>query len=290
MILRAIVPALLFLAFSACKRDAGPDFAQAIDSAQHQKDLSQVARELDQALVDHPDMDGGRWYGQLAKKSVSMGRSRDAEIFYLRAIRDHHGSEHTPENLAGLSELYRVYLNYDMASQAICCALKERGARDKDGKECCPDTFKDTDMALLGLREKVFDATSGRIDAQQARHYIALCQVRALLEPEDPRCADHLNEAAKVAKAIRAFPLSFELYDWIITDYGKTPIGAKAMFLKAFTLENDLQDLDAARVAYEEFLKSWPKDDFADDARLLLENLGKDPEELIRQFQQQSTQ
>lgn len=290
MVMRLLFPFLFVLGFAACKRDNGPDFTQAIENIQNQKDLTRVTVELEQALIEHPDLDGGRWFGLLARKAVDLSRSREAETLFLRAIRDHSDSDHTSNNLAGLSDLYRVYLNYDLASQAICCALKERGARDEDGKACCPDTFKDTDVALLGLRETVFDANSGRIDTQKARHYIALCQVRTLLQPEDPRNADHLNEAAKVAKSIRAFPVSIDLYDWIITDYAKTPYGPKAMFLKAFTLENDLRDLEAARNTYETFLKTWPNDEFADDARILLDNLGKDPEELIRQFQQQAVQ
>jgi inosine/xanthosine triphosphate pyrophosphatase family protein len=38
---------------------------------------------------------------------------------------------------------------------------------------------------------------------------------------------------------------------------------------------------------YELFLQKYPDNDFADDARISIENLGKTPEELIKQFEEQ---
>jgi len=277
---------LSLLIWSSCKRSSGPDFTEMIEGVRSQKDLIQVTKALDEAMVSYPEADGGLWYGKLAGQARSISRTRDAETLYIRALRDYASSTSSLENFAGLSELYRAYLEYDLAAETICCTLRERGEKGSF-EACCPSGFGSIDQALTTLRAGVFDTLSGRIDSQKARHYIALCQTRALLHPEDPSCADHLNEAAKVAKSIRAFPVSLELYDWIITDYLQTPYGPKAMFLKGFTLENDLQDIEGARLAYEEYLKAWPKDDFADDARILLDNLGKDPSELIRQFQQQ---
>jgi hypothetical protein len=278
--------AMSLLIWSSCKRSAGPDFTEMIDGVKSQKDLIQVTRDLGVAMEAHPEADGGLWYGKLARQALRISRTRDSEALYIRALRDYGSSASTLENFSGLAELYSVYLEYDLAAQAICCGLSGRGETGDYG-DCCPTGFPAIDQALTNLRADVFDVESGRIDSQKARHYIALCQIRALLQPEDTSAADHLNEAAKVAKSIRAFPVSLELYDWIITDYLQTPYGPKAMFLKAFTLENDLNDLESARIAYEAYLKSWPQDDFADDARILLDNLGKDPSELIRQFQQQ---
>lgn len=54
-----------------------------------------------------------------------------------------------------------------------------------------------------------------------------------------------------------------------------------------FVYENDLNDLENAKQTYEAFLQKYPNDpDFADDAQMALKNLGKSPEELIKEFEQ----
>jgi TolA-binding protein len=58
------------------------------------------------------------------------------------------------------------------------------------------------------------------------------------------------------------------------------------MFLKAFVYEDQLHDLNKAKKYYEEFLEKYPDSDFADDARISLQNLGKSPEELIKEFEE----
>jgi TolA-binding protein len=65
-------------------------------------------------------------------------------------------------------------------------------------------------------------------------------------------------------------------------DYEKTP---SVLFLKAFVYEDQLRDLDHARMYYEEFIEKYPGSDFADDAEMSLKNLGKTPEELILEFE-----
>ena len=58
--------------------------------------------------------------------------------------------------------------------------------------------------------------------------------------------------------------------------------------LSAFTLDNDLKRFEEARTLYEEFLERYPQNEFSDDARFLLENLGKDEEEIIRSFEKKN--
>ena len=52
--------------------------------------------------------------------------------------------------------------------------------------------------------------------------------------------------------------------------------------------ENNLGDLNAAKSIYEQFLEKYPDDEFADDAAVSIKNLGKTPEELIKEFEEQA--
>ncbi len=53
------------------------------------------------------------------------------------------------------------------------------------------------------------------------------------------------------------------------------------MFLMAFAYENYLKDTEKAKQAYEAFLKKYPENQLARDAKFSLDNLGKSPEEVM---------
>lgn len=57
-----------------------------------------------------------------------------------------------------------------------------------------------------------------------------------------------------------------------------------ALFLRGFVLEN-LNDQKGAKVAYQEFIDKYPNHNFVDDAQSAINNLGKTPEELIKEFE-----
>jgi hypothetical protein len=54
------------------------------------------------------------------------------------------------------------------------------------------------------------------------------------------------------------------------------------LFLKGFALENEFYRTEDARKTYESFLTKYPQDSLADDVKMLLQNLGKRPEEIIQ--------
>ena len=70
-------------------------------------------------------------------------------------------------------------------------------------------------------------------------------------------------------------------------DYAKTPV---AMFVKGFVYETQYGNEEAARKAYEEFIKAYPDSELVNDAKASIENLGLTPEELIRKFEQQNAE
>jgi TolA-binding protein len=55
----------------------------------------------------------------------------------------------------------------------------------------------------------------------------------------------------------------------------------EAMFLSAYTLENNIQDYTAAKARYEQFLVKYPKGELADDAKFSMEHMGESADELL---------
>lgn len=146
---------------------------------------------------------------------------------------------------------------------------------------------KTNDTTPTGIIEKL---TASRIEnpdqyginKAESIKYVDACEAFALSAPEDPRSPEFLFDAAEIAKLLKTYDKALGIYDWLIDkypNYAKTP---SALFIKAFTLENELGKQEEAKAAYEMFLEKYPEDDFADDAKFSLDNIGKSPDEVLK--------
>lgn len=136
------------------------------------------------------------------------------------------------------------------------------------------------DSLLKEYGIRMFNDSIYRLDENIARLYVDASEAAVMAQPDLPNAPEYLHRAAETARTLRDIPKAISLYDWIINRYGDTPRGATALFLKAFTYDNDLKDFEKARTYYEEFLAKHPNNEFAESAKFLLENLGKSDEQL----------
>lgn len=65
---------------------------------------------------------------------------------------------------------------------------------------------------------------------------------------------------------------------------------SSVLFLIGFTYDNDVRDYDSAKQYYSLFLEKYPDHQLANDTKILIQNLGKSPEELIREFEAKNAQ
>jgi outer membrane protein assembly factor BamD (BamD/ComL family) len=75
------------------------------------------------------------------------------------------------------------------------------------------------------------------------------------------------------------------LFDQYLNDYPDHPKAPMCLFFKAFIYENLIRNLDKARETYLLFIEKYPSDDFTNDAKLALMNLGKSPDMIVREFE-----
>jgi len=81
---------------------------------------------------------------------------------------------------------------------------------------------------------------------------------------------------------------AIELFDRLMVEYPDYEKVPECLFMKAFIYDNNLQEYDKAKEVYLEFLEKYPDDEFADDARASINNLGKSLEEIIREFEEKN--
>jgi len=103
--------------------------------------------------------------------------------------------------------------------------------------------------------------------------------------PDDSLSPVYLFKASDVSMNLYRPSETIKILDTILIrypDYEKTPT---ALFLKAFIYEDQVKNYDRARKYYQMFIDKYPDNEFADDAQMSLDNLGKSPEELIKSFE-----
>lgn len=205
-----------------------------------------------------------------------------------KAIRDYFDNENTPNAVLLLESIYEEKLKDKMASSILLQAAAENFpdlAKQKPSVASVQSSgLAPAAQRLDAVARAMYPDTTGRIDLRRANDFITGASLFALVSPEDAQSPALLYKAAETARTIQAFSKAIELYDWLIEKYPNFENVAQAMFLKGFTLDNDLRRLEEARQVYEDFLAAYPQDDFADDARFLLDNLGKTDEEIIQSF------
>jgi outer membrane protein assembly factor BamD (BamD/ComL family) len=105
--------------------------------------------------------------------------------------------------------------------------------------------------------------------------------------PNDTLAAKYLFNAANLSMNMGSSAKSIEFFNQFIEKYPDNPRTAVCMFFKAYIYENQLKNLDKAKEIYLQFIDKYPDSDFAKDARMAIKNLGKSPDEIVREFEEQ---
>ncbi len=107
--------------------------------------------------------------------------------------------------------------------------------------------------------------------------------------PKDERAPEMLFKAATINNSLFLFEQAVHLYKQLYTEYPEHKKAAVSLFLSAFISENYLHNLDRAKADYTEFLAKFPKHELTKDVMFSIAHLGKSDEELIREFEKDST-
>lgn len=154
-----------------------------------------------------------------------------------------------------------------------------------------PEQTVDFEQSLLQIDKEMTDTNGVVVDVDKANAFIKTAEEYAIsVQTTQPdKYAELLLKAAGVAKSIGNSTKALELYATVADKLPQHPKAPMALFMEGFILENDRGDTAMARVKYQDFLKKYPNDpDFVDDAQNALKYLGKSPEEMIKEFEEQN--
>ena len=154
----------------------------------------------------------------------------------------------------------------------------------------CTSPHEKLQSEIKSLEDSLFSDATKMIDKEMANDLIGKYVEFADNFPDDQEAAPTLFKAGDMAMNLNMAQKAIDIFDRILNDYPDYEKAPQSLFLKGYVYENDFRDLETAKMIYEEFLVKYPDDDFADDAAISIRNLGKSPEELIKEFEEKANQ
>jgi len=97
---------------------------------------------------------------------------------------------------------------------------------------------------------------------------------------------EYLFKAGEIAMGANLTVEAIRYLTTLYDEYPRYKNRAYGLFLLGFVQENQANNLDEAKRIYEQFLVEFPGHEMADDAKASISNLGKSPEQIIREFEQ----
>ena len=153
---------------------------------------------------------------------------------------------------------------------------------------CGPSQEKDA-ANIKNAEDTLFAAKEGFIDRTKALELVDMYVNYADTYPADSMAVEYLFKGAEFCLNLGEGERAIALYDRVINEYPDFRKVPECLFLKGYVYENYLGDLEQAKAIYTEFIEKYPDNEFSDDAAISIQNLGKSPEELIKQFEEQQT-
>jgi outer membrane protein assembly factor BamD (BamD/ComL family) len=103
--------------------------------------------------------------------------------------------------------------------------------------------------------------------------------------PTDSLSPVYLFKAANLTITEGDGNKALSLLDQFVQKYPGHPKAPVCAFFKGYVYENVLKNMDLAKENYLIFIEKYPNDVFVKDARMAVKNLGKTPEQMIKEFE-----
>ncbi|MBK8808006.1 MAG: tetratricopeptide repeat protein [Bacteroidales bacterium] len=107
--------------------------------------------------------------------------------------------------------------------------------------------------------------------------------------PEEPIVHEITHKAAMLAMDFGASANAINLFEKYLENEPDEEKQAQTLFYMGFIYENQVYDLVNADVYYRKVIEKFPNSSIAPNVKVLLENLGKEPEEFIKKEEADSS-
>ena len=151
----------------------------------------------------------------------------------------------------------------------------------------CKDAKKEAAITAIKASELSLTKDLTKIDPKAANDLIKQYDDFIAAYPKDTLAASMMFKAADMSRGIGAFGKAIKYWGDVGEFFPNSRRVADAMFLQAFTFENDLGDKDQAVRYYKKFLEKYPTNEFAKDAKKAIDQIDIPMEQLVKKFDEQ---
>ncbi|HMO38347.1 MAG TPA: tetratricopeptide repeat protein [Saprospiraceae bacterium] len=279
---------LLLISLTACQNEQKQQqqaigrLAQALDK-QFEVGQAEALLTLYEVYLQKYGADEAYQYDK-ARLMSRLGQHEPATRLLLEWLQTYPTSARAPEAALLLAAVYEEKLQAYEAARSVYQMAQQVYSADETLQARTKTEWGTFDERMQQLRAQVFNERTGRVNAQAAQEFIWSAEVLATFLPKDTRAPELLFQAGDVAGAMGDYAQCLQLFERINEQYPAYEKSAQVLFMRAFTLDDRLGQLEAAKELYEAFLEKYPDDELAASARFSLENLGKSEEEIIQEF------
>ena len=280
--MKKIIPFLIMTFFLSCSNgDMSTKIAE-LEKAHAETPTTEIKKELLASYTTYLNelKDDANSYSQFAHKKamleMDLNQYDNAGLTLTAAIQSHPAGANSSENISLLSSVLVNHIHAENFEAAI------------DGfKKLYPDPANEKSTfspIIKSLGETMMDTKTGSRDRLKVRNFISLARIQAGIIKNDDEAQKSLFSAAEMSNSIKNYKQTLAIYNYILThhnDFSKAPT---ALFLKGFTYDEHLKDLEEAKKYYTEYLEKHPEGGYAESAQASLKNLGKTAEEIIESF------
>lgn len=265
----------------------------AIDKEASPEKIKELIGKYKEYINTNPEDEemNGRYSYRAASRHLQSNNPSAAIKLLDDAIKIYGSSSITPNNLFLLANTYGTKFKQAALADTYYQALLE-GFPDNEYAEKAKGLIKKSkslDTKINEIKDDIFtDSTQTRVDPRKARKLTELYKLYCSVLPDAPNTPEYLYNTYNVANSARMFNDAAFAAERLYKKYPSHEKAATAMFLSAFVYENNLRDLDKAKVIYGEFIKKHPNNEFTSSAKVALENLGKPADEMLKNIQQQN--
>ncbi len=168
------------------------------------------------------------------------------------------------------------------AAAIVFSACNSNNNKSSSVQESNKETKQELLQMIKNTEKEVFDVPPEKINQSKAKflagYYVQYAAFGDSLAPE------FLYKAAGIYMNTGAPAKSIDALNEIINKHPDFNKIENCYFLRGFVYDDKLKDTVNAGKYYREYLQKYPKGDFAPDARLLLENMGKSTEEIFEEI------
>ncbi len=176
--------------------------------------------------------------------------------------------------LANIYEtVFRKNSQANMIRQSIATNFPESGVKYNG------DTSLEDQISAIG--KQIFDTENG-FNRQIAQEFVTTVENFALMNPKSETAPKFLIDAATISGNLGSGGKTLELFRTVYQRFPNHKKAGDAKFYEAFTYDSNLKDYKKAEVAYKAFIAEYPEHEFVDQANVMLQNLGKSDEELLK--------